>query len=589
MSVGSMHRPNFAVLLGIAWLLVVVQLMAEFWAATGYTFPDTDDAMRLVQVRDFLAGQGWFDMHQVRVAPPEGFDSHWSRLIDAGLAGLFLFFRLFADRALAERLMLALWPVLWLIPVMGAATAIAWRMAGREAAYIALLLAVFGLPGMGQFRPARIDHHNVQIALALVVIAATVWSDRLRFAAPLAGAVTGLALAIGLESLPMLALCGGAIGLRYLFDPAAAAPLRRYGLALAVSTLVGFLVCVGPDHWSMSFCEQLALNSAAAAIAAGLGVGLASTPLVARRLWTRGAALIASAAAAGALGLWLEPRCIGGPFAIMDPTVRALWLMNISEMQSLGRMLRLEPLSGVATAAFPALGILAALLVARALRRDFGFLTTAAAFLLACAATVGVIKFYSYAVWLGVPLVAVAACYVFVWLKLTSIVPRFAVALLITPAATTLGAISLASAGGTAAGLDIDPPSRQACVNRDNAAALARLPVGLLVTNEIELGPYLLAFTPHSVLSAPYHIRLAASILAGNAIFALPPAQARQVVADTGVDYVVTCGPQGPVGIPADQTAGSLWEHLKDGDLPDWLAPVPGLDGHPFAVYRVRR
>ncbi len=299
MSVGSMHRPNFVVLLGIAWLLVVLQLMAEFWAATGYTFPDTDDAMRLVQVRDFLAGQGWFDMHQVRVAPPEGFDSHWSRLIDAGLAGLFLFFRLFADRALAERLMLALWPVLWLIPVMGAATAIAWRLAGREAAYIALLLAVFGLPGMGQFRPARIDHHNVQIALALVVIAATVWSDRLRFAAPLAGAVTGLALAIGLESLPMLGLCGAAIGLRYLIDPAAAAALRRYGLALAASTLAGFLVCVGPDHWSSSFCEQLALNSAAAAIAAGLGVGLASLPLVARRLWTRGAALVATAAAAG--------------------------------------------------------------------------------------------------------------------------------------------------------------------------------------------------------------------------------------------------------------------------------------------------
>ena len=79
---------------------------------------------------------------------------------------------------------------------------------------------------------------------------------------------------------------------------------------------------------------------------------------------------------------------------------------------------------------------------------------------------VEVIKFYSYAVWLGVPLVAVAAHYVFGWLKLRSIVPRFVVALLVTPTALTLGAISLATAGGTAAGLDIDPPSRQACVNR---------------------------------------------------------------------------------------------------------------------------
>ena len=450
-------------------------------------------------------------------------------------------------------------------------------MAGREAAYVALLLAVFGLPGMGQFRPGRIDHHNVQIALAVLVVAATVWSDRLRFAAPLAGAVTGLALAIGLESLPLLALCGAAIGLRYVFDPAAAAPLRAYGLSLAGSTLAAFLVSVGPDHWGASFCEQLAINSTAAVITGGLGVALASARLVAPRLWTRCAMLVATAAVAAALGLWFEPRCIGGPFAIMDPTVRALWLMNISEMQSLGGMLQLEPLSGVATAAFPALGIVAAIAGGeqapprlRLLDRCRGLPARLPA------PWSAVIKFYSYAVWLGVPLVAVAAHYVFGWLKLRSIVPQFVAALLVTPAACTLGAISLASASGTAAGLDIDPPSRQACVNRDNAAALARLPVGLIVTNEIEWGPFLVAFTPHSVLAAPYHIRLAASILTANAAFALPPEQARRVIAEAGVDYVVTCGTHGPLGLNDERTAGSLWGRLQDGEVPDWLTPVAG-------------
>jgi hypothetical protein len=588
MSPGLMHRPNFAVLLGLAWLMVLLQLMAEFWTMTGYTMPDTDDAMRLVEMRGFLAGQGWFDMHQARVAPPAGFDLHWSRLIDAGLAGLFLVFRLFADRDLAERLMLALWPVLWLIPTIGGSAAIAWRIAGREAACVALLLAVFGLPGMGQFRPGRIDHHNVQIALAVLTVAATVWSDRLRFAAPLAGAITGLAVAIGLESLPLLALCGAAFALRYVLDPGAAAPMRAYGLSLTASTLVAFLVSVGPDHWTLSFCEQLAINSTAAVMIGGLGLVVASASLPAQRLWTRCATLVATAAAAAALGLWFEPRCIGGPFAIMDPTVRTLFLMNISEMQSLARMLRLEPLSAVATASFPALSVVATVLVAKALRRDFGFWTTAAAFLLACAATVAVIKFYSYAVWLGVPLVAVAAHYVFGWLKLKSVVPQFVAALLVTPVAVTLGAITLASAGGTAQGLDIDPPDRQACVRRDSAAPLAQLPVGLMVTNVLEWGPYLLAFTPHSVLAAPYHIRLGESILAANDAFGLPPAQARNVMVGAGVDYLVTCGPHGPVGLTDDQEAASLWGRLKDGEVPDWLVPVPGLDGHPFAVYRVR-
>src|ERR1700704_1188105 len=133
MSRATTHQPNFAVLLGLAWLLVVLQLMAHFWTVTGYTLPDAADAMRLVEMRGFLAGQGWFDLHQTRVDPPAGFDLHWSRLIDGGLAGICLLFRLFAYPALAERSMLALWPVLWLIPIMGGAAAIAWRIAGREA------------------------------------------------------------------------------------------------------------------------------------------------------------------------------------------------------------------------------------------------------------------------------------------------------------------------------------------------------------------------------------------------------------------------------------------------------------------------
>jgi hypothetical protein len=60
-------------------------------------------------------------------------------------------------------------------------------------------------------------------------------------------------------------------------------------------------------------------------------------------------------------------------------------------------------------------------------------------------------------------------------------------------------------------------------------------------------------------------------------------------LASAGVDYVVTCGVQGPFSLAQGQTAASLWGRLQEHDVPDWLTPVPGLDGHPFAVYRVRR
>ena len=170
--------------------------------------PDTDDAMRLVELRQFLSGglSSWFDLNEPRLGLPPGYDTHWSRLVDAGLAGVYLVFRIFADNALAERLTAVAWPLLWLIPVIGGAAAIAWRLAGREAAIIVLLLAVFSGPGIQQFRPGRIDHHNVQIALSILIVAATIWSDRVRWCAIAAGALTGLALAIGFEGLPFLVL-----------------------------------------------------------------------------------------------------------------------------------------------------------------------------------------------------------------------------------------------------------------------------------------------------------------------------------------------------------------------------------------------
>ncbi len=79
MTAGATRGPNFALLLALAWLVIAVDLILRHWAATGLTLGDTDDAMRLAEVHDFLHGRGWFDMHQARLAPAVGYVSHWSR------------------------------------------------------------------------------------------------------------------------------------------------------------------------------------------------------------------------------------------------------------------------------------------------------------------------------------------------------------------------------------------------------------------------------------------------------------------------------------------------------------------------------
>src|SRR5690606_28265498 len=80
-------RPGTATAIYAATTIAV--LLAMFIAnATDYVGQDNDDIMRLVQVRDLLAGQGWFDLMQYRLGLEGGILMHWSRLVDLPIAAL---------------------------------------------------------------------------------------------------------------------------------------------------------------------------------------------------------------------------------------------------------------------------------------------------------------------------------------------------------------------------------------------------------------------------------------------------------------------------------------------------------------------
>jgi len=584
----SLRLPNVALLLGLSWLVIVAQLLASHWAETAQTLLDTDDAMRLVQVREFLAGRGWFDLHEMRLGPPDGYDTHWSRLIDAGLAGMYLIFHQFADNALAERLVRTVWPMLWLLPTMAGAAAIAWRVAGPAAIPFACLMTVVGQPAFRQFVPGRIDHHNVQIALSVLLVAACAWSDRVRFAAAAAGLLTGAALAIGFESLPFVVLGAGAMALRFVCSREAARALAHYGLGAAAGVAVAFAVSVGPSHWGRTACDAIAVNSTAAAIIATLGLAIAAKTLAGAGWRARLAGVAASAAAGSAAFLAIEPQCIGGPFAMMDPLVRSLWFVHVSEMESLWTIATTSAPRGAAFAAFPAIGLLCAFAATRDpdTRRDFGFVVAAAALVVALALTIGMIRAQSYAEWFAIPLVAAGALRLCASFGLDRLAARAFVALLLTPAVTS--ALALAAVTAVTHPQVEGPSSRiaEGCRRSETYAELAHLPPGRIAT-DIDNGPFVLALTAHSVLSAPYH-RLATPIIAAHRIFALPPDAAREVVAEAKPDYLVVCGRPFLGGIGEVERAASLWGRLAAGEVPDWLELVRETRDRPLVVYRVK-
>lgn len=585
-----LRQPNFATLLVLVWLVVALVLLLLHWPQTAETLLDTDDAMRLVQLRAWFNGPGlmagWFDMHVARMQPPLGVDMHWSRLVDAGLAGLLMMFQMFTEQADAERLMRAWWPLLWLLPTMVGMVAIAWRIAGREAAMVALLLTLAAVPAYQQFMPGRIDHHNVQIALTFLTAAAMVWSDRVRWAAVAAGALTGLALAIGFESLPYLAACGMAFALRYVADRDAAPALALYGLSLAGSMLAAFGVSVGPEHWARATCDTIAINSTASAICAGLLLALAGL-LAHQHQVTRIAAVLGVGTAATAVLLLLEPRCAGGPTAMIDPAIWPIWLGEVREMQPLFSVWRSNPLTAAAIAAFPMVATTAVLILARerGLRRDFGFLAASLVFIVAVAMMIVVIRAFSYAVWFGMPLVAVLGLRLFEAMGLKSLSGRLAAGLALTPLVLSSGAITIAVAAGLSDSDDFARPASRACFATASYAPLRDLEPGV-VAADVSLGPYLLALTPHSVLAAPYH-RLSSGIVTAHRALAAPPEEARGVLLDAAADYVLVCGPRPPDGLAEPARRRSLWGRLRAGVVPDWLEP---LDAGPvFAAYRVKR
>jgi hypothetical protein len=589
--------PTFALLLAVAWAAAAGLLLAERWPEMGQRLFDGDDAMRLVEVREFLAGRGWFDLHEVRLDPPVGYDTHWSRLIDAGLAGLFLAFRSFAAPDMAEALMRAVWPLIWLLAAMGAVAALAWRIAGRNAALAALVVCACALPAFQHFKPGRIDHHNVQIALAFAVVAAAAWSDRARHTAALAGVLTGLAAAVGFEGLPFLVIGGAALALRFVTSGRgdAAAPesqdaaraLAAYGFALAASMLLAFLVTVAPAQWGRSACDAMAVNWLLAAGGGGLGLALAARALRGSSTRPRLVAVGLVAAAACLAFVLAEPRCVHGPFAMTDAAVKAIWLDLVDEMEPLIGFVRGFPLLGAWLCSFPLVGLFALFWLARDrdTRRDFGFLVAAAALVVSVAATFGAEKVYSYAMWFAMPPVAALASRLVASPGWRAGLARFAAALVLTPTAVTAAALTMVQTVAEPSPGKPGMAERGACTRNDAYAPLARLPAGLVAT-DINYGPYVLALTPHDVVAAPYH-RVVGGMLAAQAILAGPLDAARRAVAADRVTYVAICGRRTSTGVvPA---AGTLWAELDAGRVPSWLESIPGSGDDQFRVYRVRR
>src|SRR6185369_3259311 len=119
--------------IGAVWALAALILLAVRWhAITTHNFADVDDQLRLVEVRDWLNGQSFYDVTQYRMNQPWGAPMHWSRLVDMPLAALILLFRPLVGANGAEMLAVSIVPLVTLGMILLLAGLVGRRLADAE-------------------------------------------------------------------------------------------------------------------------------------------------------------------------------------------------------------------------------------------------------------------------------------------------------------------------------------------------------------------------------------------------------------------------------------------------------------------------
>lgn len=558
----------------LAWLLVAALLVATHWAAiAARRFPDPDDVLRLVQLRDLIGGQGWFDLTQHRLdAAHGGVPMHWSRLVDIPLLLAITALTPLIGGPAAETAALVAVPLLTLYCGMLLAARLAWRMVDLEAATLAALVMALSAPLLFQFAPLRIDHHGWQVVCALAAANALATRSPAR-----GGVLLGLALAvwltISLEGLPLaLAFCGVA-ALRWLRDPKERLLLVRALQVLAFASLALFAATRGVQDLA-PHCDTLSPPFLAALCWSALGVTL----LAAQRLplsWLLGGFALT---AAGGVGILLigAPRCTTGSFAAIDPLVRELWLAGVMEGMPVWRQ---PPATALQLLILPLFGLGAAWRLhwrSQDWLRRFWFdylLLLLAALAVTCAvARAGAAAAALAAVPLGWQLREWLAA-----LRGPAPLPRRSLAALAILLAfvPTLPLIAWQKAAGPEAGnVPLSQPAARAaaCEVSVAAPAIARLPRGEIAA-PLDIAPALLLDTPHSLVASGHH-RGSAGIRFMLDLFAAEPAKAQAMLVARGTRYLALCPGLAEVRLVAERNPGGLADRLLHGRIPGWLDPV---------------
>jgi hypothetical protein len=579
-------------LLALSAMLVVLAINAVSGFPTLANYgADNDSMLRLVEVRDLLGGQGWFDLHQYRMGTSGGFVMHWSRLVDAPLALIISAFdALGANPATAESAARIIWPTLLYGLTIFVLMRAARCFAGADVAMPAVILSTTALFFLVIYSPGVIDHHNVQLLLTAASLWLLMEAPAWRPASLLSGICAGLTLAVGMETAPYVAMLGVCAAVLFVLDDRERITARGFGLGFAASALLVFVATIRPADWSAVQCDAFSSFQFAVAALSGFGLAIASA-FVASTRQARLVSTLALAATIAAAVIIFFPQCVASPYADMDERLRTYWLADVVEAQPFWSVAMHQPklMAARYVTPFVAIVLIGFQLRSHRLRRE----EMLAAILLVVAFGVSLwqVRGSTFSVAFAVlPLSAwiakirLRASAVPSWRISAGIVMAWLVSLNATWAGVAMAAQSMVQKAPQR--INSDPDHAITCGKPDDFRALAAFPATTVLASS-NLGSGILAFTGHRTLAGPYHRNVAGNLAMLDAFMGTPDA-ARAVIQREHVGLIAICrGNTEETSLALDAPKGLAAELLR-GDMPGWLEPDRSTSGQPIEIYKVR-
>jgi hypothetical protein len=572
----------------IVWLAVCVYFLIVRqgniqWLSLG----DTDDNMRLMQVRALLHGQGWYDLTNYRLDPAlGGYNIHWSRLVDLPLAGMILALQPFIGTAAAEKWACGIAPLLPLALTFIGVSLTVRRLVSPIAWPLALVTLLACGSTMGMYMPLRIDHHGWQLACLALTVAGLADPKRARGGA-VVGISSAVSLTIGLELLPYCAIAGAVTALRWIWDEGEARRMQTYGLTLAGGSALGFAAFASNANQAMR-CDALTPVYLSTMVAAG-ALLFALTLARPQQRWVRFALAAVAGAAIGVAFALCFPQCLGRPEGV-SPELQRVWLDNVREARPIYRN-TLD--NALPMGALPVIGLFGALFATMAARGTTRLAGWASLALLV--AFGGVMLLWQIRVAPAAQMLSVPGAVWLAWVIVPWCLSQRSMLVRVLGPVLALVIASGFFVGVVLRWIPVEKPSPTiATTNRANNQCtfsgqlrmLDRIPAAIMFTH-VDMGPRLIVVTHHSGVAGPYH-RNERAILDVHHAFTGPPNAFRAIAAPHQAKYLLICPDLAETTVYRARSPNGFYAQLNRGKVPSWLEPIALWQNAPFKLWRIR-